>query len=193
MCTPSCGLCVGYSGNFLALLLCLHLVLSASFSSSSSTCCAYFNFFYFSWPFACVSSAIKTNRMGQKPKEQKMQIILRVEKGGRGGGQEDTCNSRLCCRTAKDNCFAVSAVSTATCDNRLVGSFVLVPSPELLLLLLYCSCWLSSCCSSPFYRLLLLLFLLFLLSVLAMAQHQHSGPKASLSAFLLNIYHLITI
>lgn len=125
-----------------------------------------------------------------------MQIILRVEKGGRGGGQEDTCNSRLCCRTAKDNCFAVSAVSTATCDNRLVGSFVLVPSPELLLLLLYsyCSCWLYfSCCSSSFYRLLLLLFLLFLLSVLAMAQHQHSGPKASLSAFLLNIYHLITI
>lgn len=137
--------------------------------------------------------------MGQKPKEQKMQIILRVEKGGRGGqgraGQEkDTCNSRLCCRTAKDNCFAVSAVSTATCDNRLVGSFVLVPSPELLLLLLYCSCWLYfSLCSSSFYRLLLLLFLLFLLSVLAMAQHQHSGPKASLSAFLLNIYHLITI
>lgn len=133
--------------------------------------------------------------MGQKPKEQKMQIILRVEKGGRGGGgqgragqEKDTCNSRLCCRTAKDNCFAVSAVSTATCDNRLVGSFVLVPSPELLLLLLY-----SACCSSSFYRLLLLLFLLFLLSVLAMAQHQHSGPKASLSAFLLNIYHLITI
>lgn len=26
--------------------------------------------------------------------------------------------------TPKDNCFAVSAVSTATCDNRLVGSFV---------------------------------------------------------------------